>query len=48
MWEGEELPRNRLLEPSDIARAVQYVLSTSEQAVVEELIVRSMEGDIHE
>lgn len=48
MWEGEELPRNRLLEPSDIANAVQYVLGTSEQAVVEELVVRSMDGDIHE
>lgn len=48
MWEGEELPRNRLLEPNDIATLVDCILNLSEQAVVEELIVRSMDGDFHE
>lgn len=48
MWEGEDLPRNRLLEPSDIAALVDCALNLSEQAVVEEIVVRSMEGDIHE
>lgn len=48
MWEGEELPRSRLLEPTDIAKAVMYVANTSEQAVVEEIILRPMDGDFHE
>ncbi|OLT15727.1 hypothetical protein BJF78_15855 [Pseudonocardia sp. CNS-139] len=48
MWEGEELPPDRLLEPSDIGKLVASCLDLSEQAVVEELIVRSIEGDIHE
>jgi len=48
MWEGEDLPRNRLLEPSDIAKMIKTTLQLSEQAVVEELIIRPMEGDFHE
>jgi short-subunit dehydrogenase len=48
MWEGEELEPGRLLEPSDIARLVRASLTLSPQAVVEELIVRPIEGDIHE
>ncbi len=48
MWEGEDLPRNRLLEPSDIAKAVKYVVESSEQAVIEEIILRPMEGDFHD
>jgi short-subunit dehydrogenase len=47
LWAGEELPPRRLLEPSDIALLVRAVLSLSEQAVVEDLIVRPMLGDIH-
>lgn len=48
MWEGEELPRNRLLEPGDIAKAVKYVVESSEQAVIEEIVLRPMDGDFHE
>lgn len=48
MWAGEKLPRNRLQEPSDIAKAVRFILNTSEQSVIEELILRPMEGDFHE
>lgn len=48
MWEGEDLPRNRLLEPSDISSIIENILSLSEQAVVEEVIIRPMEGDFHE
>ncbi len=48
MWEGEDLPRNRLLEPTDIAALIDVTLSLSEQAVVEEIVVRPMEGDFHE
>jgi short-subunit dehydrogenase len=48
LWEGEELPENRLLEPRDIGKLVRVLLTLSNQAVVEELIVRPMLGDIHE
>jgi short-subunit dehydrogenase len=48
MWEGEELPANRLLEPDDIAKVIDNLLTLSNQAVVEELIIRPMLGDIHE
>ena len=48
LWEGEPLPENRLLEPSDIGKLVVAMLSLSNQAVVEEIIVKPMLGDIHE
>lgn len=48
MWEGEDLPPGRLLEPSDLGVLVNACLSLSEQAVVEQLVVVPMDGDIHE
>ena len=48
MWAGEDLPPRRLLEPEDIGKLVAATLTLSSQAVVEELIVRPMLGDIHE
>lgn len=48
MWEGEELPDNRLLDPDDIAKLVESTIHLSKQAVVEEIIIRSMLGDMHE
>lgn len=48
LWEGEDLPPGRLLEADDIARVVACVLDLSTQAVVEEIVVRPMLGDIHE
>lgn len=48
MWAGEELPPDRLLRPSDIASMVGVVTDLSAQAVVEEIIIRPMLGDIHE
>ena len=48
LWEGEELPPNRLLEPSDIGKLICAILTLSPQAVVEELTVRPMLGDFHE
>jgi NAD(P)-dependent dehydrogenase (short-subunit alcohol dehydrogenase family) len=48
MWAGEDLPPRRLLEPRDIGVLVRACLNLSSQAVVEELIVRPMLGDIHE
>jgi NADP-dependent 3-hydroxy acid dehydrogenase YdfG len=48
LWEGVDLPRERLLEPSDIARLVATMLELSPQAVVDELIIRPIEGDMHD
>lgn len=48
MWEGEEVPVGRLLEPSDVGALVDAILGLSEQAVVEELTVLPMEGDMHD
>ncbi|MEI7789246.1 MAG: SDR family oxidoreductase [Chlorobiaceae bacterium] len=48
MWAGEDLPENRLLQPDDIGKVVAATMSLSKQAVVEELIIRPMQGDIHE
>lgn len=48
LWKGEPLPDDRLMLPSDVGRLVRTVLELSPQAVVEEVIVRPMLGDIHE
>jgi short-subunit dehydrogenase len=48
LWAGEDLPPKRLLEPDDIARLISCSLTLSEQAVVEEIVVRPMLGDMHE
>jgi short-subunit dehydrogenase len=48
MWEGEDVPEGRLLEADDIARLVESLLFLSPQAVVEEIVIRPMLGDIYE
>ena len=48
MWAGVDLPRNRLLEPLDVARMVAVVTELSEQAVVDEIVMSPMLGDIHD
>lgn len=48
MWADVELPPKRLLEPDDIAKIVDSLFDLSEQAIVEELIVRPMLGDVDE
>lgn len=48
MWAGEDVPPERLLEPHDVALLVVAITELSAQAVVEELVVRPMLGDMHE
>ena len=48
MWGGEDLPPGRLLEPRDVAIMVAALTDLSPQAVVDELIIRPLLGDIHE
>lgn len=48
MWSDVELSPKRLLEPDDIAKIVDSLFDLSEQAVVEEMIIRPMRGDVDE
>lgn len=48
MWADVDLPKERLLEPNDIAKIVDELFELSNQAVVEELIINPMLGDIDE
>lgn len=48
LWAGEDLPKDRLLTPNDIGKLVAALTELSAQAVVEEIIIRPMLGDMHE
>jgi short-subunit dehydrogenase len=48
LWAGEVLPPDRLLDPSDVATLVAVLPDLSHQAVVEEIIIRPMLGDMHD
>lgn len=45
-WEGADLPEERFVKPEDISRAIWHAYTLSPQAVVEEILIRPMEGDI--
>ena len=45
-WAGVDLPRERLMEASDIALSVANAIEMSPSAVVEEIIVRPQLGDL--
>lgn len=45
-WEGTDLPEDRFMPPEDVARAIWDAWSLSGRTVMEELILRPMEGDI--
>lgn len=48
MWEGEDIEPNRLLCPEDIASIVDTVFTLSNQAVIDEIIIKPMLGDVDE
>lgn len=48
MWADVELSPDRLLMPDDIAKVVDNLFELSEQAIIEELIIRPIQGDIDE
>ncbi|MCM1362413.1 MAG: SDR family oxidoreductase [Clostridiales bacterium] len=48
MWTDVELSPDRLLMPDDIAKVVDNLFELSEQAIIEELIIRPIQGDIDE
>jgi len=45
MWEGENVPDGRLLNPSDVAEVVATVMRLSPQANLDEVIIRPMHGE---
>lgn len=45
-WSGTELPPSRFIEPRSVAELIFATYEVSNQAVVEDLLVRPMEGDI--
>jgi len=45
-WEGTTLPETRFMNVNDIAEAVFMASQLSPSAVVEEILIRPMEGDI--
>jgi short-subunit dehydrogenase len=45
MWEGENVPDGRLLNPSDVAEVVATVMRLSRQTVLDEVIIRPMHGE---
>jgi len=45
-WEGVDLPADRLLQPEDVAAIVLAAWKLPANAVVEEFVIRPMEGDL--
>ena len=48
MWNDVNISSKRILEPNDIALVIDNLFELSDQAVVEELIIRPILGDIDE
>jgi 3-oxoacyl-[acyl-carrier protein] reductase len=47
LWGDTEHPRERFVQPEDIGKVVRACLSLSKGAVVDEVIVRPLLGDLH-
>jgi short-subunit dehydrogenase len=45
-WQGVDLPYERLMQPSDIAQMVWSASQLSPAAVVEDIIIRPLLGDL--
>lgn len=45
-WEGVDLPHDRLMEASDIAKTIYFATEMSAAAVVEDIILRPQLGDL--
>lgn len=45
-WEGVELPEDRLMQASDIAHSIYSAWDLGPQAVVEEIVIRPLQGDL--
>lgn len=45
-WEGVDMPRNRLMESSNIAKVCYQVVSLEANATIEEIVIRPQKGDL--
>jgi short-subunit dehydrogenase len=45
-WEGSNLPDSRFIKPEDVAESIYSAHMISKRSVVEEIIIRPLEGDI--
>ncbi|HHM20936.1 MAG TPA: SDR family NAD(P)-dependent oxidoreductase, partial [Bacteroidetes bacterium] len=45
-WAGVDLPKSRLMQPRDIARAVWCAWQMEPSAVVEDIVIRPQLGDL--
>ena len=45
-WEGTDFPKDRFINPEDLAQLVWTIFNMSESTVVEEAVIRPMMGDI--
>lgn len=45
-WEGADVPKERFAQPEDVAETVASALRLPKGAVVEELIIRPLQGDL--
>ena len=45
-WAGVDLPEERLMQADDVAKALWNAFSLSDNAVIEELLIRPQQGDI--
>jgi short-subunit dehydrogenase len=45
-WEGVDLPEERLMKASDIAKSIYAAYQLSDSAVVEEIVIRPQLGDL--
>lgn len=45
-WKGTELPESRFIDVNDVAKLIWSAFDVSERTVVEEILIRPMEGDI--
>lgn len=45
-WDGTELPKERFMQPEDVAEAIWTAYSLSPYSVLEELLIRPQLGDI--
>ena len=45
-WDGVDLPESRFIDVKDVAKLVYDIYSLSSRTVVEDIVIRPMEGDI--
>ena len=45
-WQGVDLPNDRLMQASDIAKTIWSAYELSENAVIEEILIRPQKGDL--